>query len=413
MSVDILVYAHWAALLEPTLVGALSADTVRSREQFRFAYDEDWLSSDHAQQLDPELELYSGEQFAGDAGNFRVFLDSCPDRWGKLIMQRREAARAHAEGRKPRLLMPSDHLLGVHDFHRMGALRFKTEPEGPFLDDAEEMMAPPMARLRELEHAAQRLEEDGDLEDPEYLSWLNLLISPGSSLGGARPKASVIDKQGALWIAKFPSRLDDHDVGLWEQLVAELAASAGVVMAPSSVDQFSSEHHTFLTRRFDREGDRRLHFSSAMTQLGHDDGETAASYLEIAEFLTNHGSNTAEDLAELWRRIVFNIAVSNTDDHLRNHGFLFDRDGWRLSPAYDINPEPTGTGLHLFISDKDNRLDYELAFSVIEFFQLGEQQARQIHEQVVEAVAGWETLAQTLGIPRVQRQTIEPAFNVP
>ncbi len=413
MSIDILVYAHWATLQEPTLVGTLSADTVRGSEQFRFAYDENWLSSDHAQQLDPELELYSGEQFAGDAENFRVFLDSCPDRWGKLIMKRREAARAYAEGRKPRTLMPSDHLLGVHDLHRMGALRFKTEPEGPFLDDDEEMKAPPITRLRELEHAAKRLEEDGDLEDPDYLNWLNLLISPGSSLGGARPKASVIDEQGALWIAKFPSRLDDHDVGLWEQLVAKLADSAGVSMALSGVDQFSSEHHTFLTQRFDREGDRRLHFSSAMTQLGYDDGETAASYLEIAEFLTNYGSNTAQDLAELWRRIVFNIAVSNTDDHLRNHGFLFDKDGWYLSPAYDINPEPTGTGLHLFISDDDNRLDYELAFSVTEFFQLGEQQAREIYQQVVDAVAGWETLAQTLGIPRAQRQTMASAFNIP
>lgn len=413
MSKDILVYAHWLTLPDPTLVGTLSADTVRGHEQYRFAYDEQWLSSDHAQQLDPELELYSGEQFAGGAENFRVFLDSSPDRWGKLIMKRREAARAHAEGRKPRTLMPSDYLLGVHDLHRMGALRFKTELEGPFLDNDQDMKAPPIAQLRELEHAAQRLEEDGDLEDPDYLHWLNLLIAPGSSLGGARPKASVIDEEGDLWIAKFPSRLDDHDVGLWEQLVANLADAAGVKMAVSHVDQFSGEHHTFLTRRFDRVGDRRLHFSSAMTQLGYDDGETAASYLEIAEFLTKHGSNTAADLAELWRRIVFNIAVSNTDDHLRNHGFLLDDNGWNLSPAYDINPVPTGTGLHLFISDDDNRLDYELAFSVIEFFQLGEVQAREIHQQVVDAVAGWETVAQALGIPRVQRQTMAPAFNVP
>ena len=410
MKTEILVYADWFGHDAPILVGKLSADTVRGTEQFRFAYESEWLSSDHAQQLDPELELYGGDQFANENENFRVFLDSCPDKWGRLLMKRREAARAHAEHRKPRTLMESDYLLGVHDLHRMGALRFKTDADSAFLDD-EEMGTPPVAQLRELEFAARQVEEKRDVDDAEYRRWLNLLISPGSSLGGARPKASVIDEEGSLWIAKFPSRSDDHDVGLWEYVIAELADAAGIDMPPCRVERLAGPHHTFLTKRFDRIGDRRLHFSSAMTQLGYDDGEKSASYLELAEFLTKHGSKTAEDLAQLWRRIVFNIAVSNTDDHLRNHGFIFDETGWRLSKAYDMNPEPTGEGLNLFVSDNDNRLDFDLAMSVSEFFQLSGPGAAEILTEVRGAVAGWRATAQRLGLGRAECEAMAPAFN--
>lgn len=410
MKTEILVYADWFGHDAPILVGKLSADTVRGTEQFRFAYESEWLSSDHAQQLDPELELYGGDQFANENENFRVFLDSCPDKWGRLLMKRREAARAHAEHRKPRTLMESDYLLGVHDLHRMGALRFKTDADSAFLDD-EEMGTPPVAQLRELEFAARQVEEKRDVDDAEYRRWLNLLISPGSSLGGARPKASVIDEEGSLWIAKFPSRSDDHDVGLWEYVIAELADAAGIDMPPCRVERLAGPHHTFLTKRFDRIGDRRLHFSSAMTQLGYDDGEKSASYLELAEFLTKHGSKTAEDLAQLWRRIVFNIAVSNTDDHLRNHGFIFDETGWRLSKAYDMNPEPTGEDLHLFVSDNDNRLDFDLAMSVSEFFQLSGPGAAEILTEVRGAVAGWRATALRLGLGRAECEAMAPAFN--
>lgn len=411
MSTEILVYADWFADDAPVLVGTLTADTVRGREQFRFSYDDDWLSSENAQSLDPQLELYGGDQFANDGGNFRVFLDSCPDRWGRLLMKRREAVRANEEKRKPRTLMESDYLLGVNDLHRMGALRFKTDANGPFLDDDEDMHAPPMARLRELEFAAHQVEQKEDLDDKDYLQWLKLLISPGSSLGGARPKANVIDEEGRLWIAKFPSRNDDHNVGLWERVTADLAYNAGVLMAPVRAERLAGEHHTFLTQRFDRQGEQRLNFSSAMTQLGYDDGEQSASYLELAEFLTKHGSNTSEDLAQLWRRIVFNIAVSNTDDHLRNHGFILEESGWRLSPAYDINPEPTGAGLHLFISDKDNRLDFDLAMSVVDFFQMSDGDATLILDEVRGAVAGWLDIAKASGLSQSECEAMSPAFN--
>ncbi|QEW06309.1 type II toxin-antitoxin system HipA family toxin [Nitrincola iocasae] len=413
MSRDIYVYADWVDE-EPTLVGTLTAEQVRGKEHFSFAYALDWLQRGDAPylQVDPELHLFEGIQHKGDDYNFRVFLDSCPDRWGRVLMQRREAVLARQDGRRPKTLYESDYLLGVFDQYRMGALRFKTDRHGAFLDDDERLSAPPITSLRELEHAVCQIEQNVDLDDPEYMKWLFMLISPGSSLGGARPKASVIDEEGNLWIAKFPSQQDDHDIGAWEFLAYRLAVEAGIVMADSRIERFNSPHHTFLTKRFDRERERRMHFSSAMTQLGYYDGEDGASYLELAEFLTNHGSNTQHDLAELWRRIVFNIAVSNVDDHLRNHGFLFEGKGWKLSPAYDINPTAIANGLHLNIDDKDNSLSYELAFEVIEFFQLSQQQAEEIFVKVLASVGQWREIANQIGISRAEQDVMKFAFNI-
>ncbi|HBA58822.1 MAG TPA: toxin HipA, partial [Alteromonas macleodii] len=307
-----------------------------------------------------------------------------------------------------------DYLLGVHDSYRMGGIRFKRVGSDAFLDDNSEFAAPPMASLRELEHAAMQIEKDDNIDSDEYYRWLKMLISPGSSLGGARPKACVTDEQGHLWIAKFPNLNDTHDVGAWEMVCYELALAAGVHMFPSEIKQFSSQHHTFLTKRFDRDGEKRLHFSSAMTQLQYYDGEQSqgASYLEIAEFISNSGAQTAADLAQLWRRIVFNIAVSNTDDHLRNHGFLLTKNGWKLSPAYDLNPIVGKHGLHLNITDADNALDYQLAFDVKDFFRLSQTQATQIYDEVLMAVKQWQTVAKRLGISRAEQAMKQSAFNV-
>lgn len=411
MSAKILVYAHWEQFSEPMLIGVLRADQVRGSESFRFAYDLAWLTSEYAQQIDSDLHLYQGEQFSQSDNNFRVFLDSCPDRWGRLLMQRREAVQARQEDRRPKRLFESDYLLGVHDMYRMGGIRFKTDPDGPFLDDNEQLAAPPLTSLGELEHAVSQVETSVDLDDPEYLRWLQMLISPGSSLGGARPKACVIDKNDDLWIAKFPSRYDDYDLAAWELVTYHLAIKAGVSMAPSRIERFNSPHHTFLTKRFDRDGAQRFHFSSAMMQLGYADGETGASYLELAQFLMERGSNTKKDLVQLWRRIVFSIAVSNCDDHLRNHGFIYSSKGWRLSPAYDINPEPNATGLHLNIDELDNRLDFDLAFEVIDYFQLSLTEAKTIHKEVTEAVQQWRIVASALKIGRAEQQLMAPAFN--
>lgn len=412
MSREIFVFADWEEFNEPMFVGTLRSGVVKAKEHFSFAYDHAWLQSKYALQLDADLKLYSGEQHNNNQQNFRVFLDSCPDRWGRLLMKRREAVIARQEERKPNVLNESDYLLGVHDTHRMGALRFKLDINGDFLDNNKQLASPPMASLRELEFAASQLESARDIDDPDYLKWLNMLISPGSSLGGARPKSSVIDSDDNLWIAKFPSGHDDHDIGAWEYVVYQLAIDVGINMPECQLQQFNSPHHTFLTKRFDRTANSRLHFTSAMMQLGYDDGEEGASYLDLAKFLTQQGANTKNDLAELWRRIVFNIAVSNTDDHLRNHGFIYHKRGWVLSPAYDINPVTPAGGLHLNITEDDNSLNYELAMDVIDYFQLNKQDALQIKNKVLQSVAGWEAAATKIGLGRAEQQLMAPAFNV-
>lgn len=411
MNTEIYVFADWEEFEAPVLVGTLRSAAVKNKEHFSFSYDDEWLKRPNAQEIDPELQLFSGEQHNLDANNFRVFLDSCPDRWGRLLMKRREAIVARQEERRPRVLREVDYLLGVHDLYRQGALRFKRSLDGEFLDNDERLAAPPISSLRELEYAAQQVEASNS-DDPDYLKWLNMLMSPGSSLGGARPKASVVDESEHLWIAKFPSRYDDYDIAAWEFVVAQLAQMAEIEMAPSRIERFNNRYHTFFTRRFDRTKHSRLHFTSALTQLGYYDGDYDASYLELAQFLTENGSNTKEDLAQLWRRIVFNIAVSNTDDHLRNHGFIYHKGGWVLSPAYDINPVTPSHGLHLNITDDDNRLDYNLAMEVIDFFQLEKNEAGKIKQQVLESVSQWQSVAKRMGISRGEQQLMAPAFNV-
>ena len=412
MSTEVHVFADWEEFSEPVLVGTLRSTLIKNKEHFRFRYDNDWLQSEYAQRIDPDLNLYSGEQYGEDSKNFRVFLDSCPDRWGRLLMKRREAIIALQEKRRPRVLHEMDYLLGVQDRYRPGALRFKRSLDGEFLDHDKKLTVPPISSLKELEHAALQVEGSGDASDSEYLKWLYMLISPGSSLGGARPKASVIDKKEQLWIAKFPSRHDDYNIEAWEFVTYQLAIDAHIDMAECRIERFNSHHHTFLTKRFDRTPESRRHFTSAMTQLGCYDGEYDASYLELAQFLWDNGANTKADLAQLWRRIVFNIAVSNTDDHLRNHGFIYRRGGWVLSPAYDMNPVTPANGLHLNITDNDNRLDYNLALEVIDFFQLDYSEAEEIKSQVLESVSKWQEAATNAGISRSEQQFMASAFNV-
>lgn len=409
------VYAHWSGMENPSLMGTLRSDRLKGKEVFSFEYVDEWLQNGLAQLLDPSLQLYSGQHYLHEnQDNFGIFLDSSPDRWGRILMRRREAALARIEKREVKKLFETDYLLGVFDGHRMGALRFKLEENGPFLNDNKNLASPPWASLRELEQISLRLEDDEVIDDPEYLKWLNMLIAPGTSLGGARPKASIVDNDGGLWIAKFPSRNDQGDTGGWEIVTYELAILAGINMAPSKAQKFSSDYHTFLTKRFDRENDgRRIHFASAMTMLGYTDGQDhadGASYLDLVHFIQNNGANVSQDLEQLWRRIVFSICVTNTDDHLRNHGFLLTNEGWVLSPAYDINPVETGAGLKLNISDEDNSLDLNLAREVAEFFRLSEKRATEIIEEVMNAVARWKNIATKYGISRVEQELKAPAF---
>ncbi len=409
---NIFVHAHWDN--DPTPMGELRAEPVKGREVFSFTYDPDWLARPHIQQLDPGLQNYSGPQYPSpERANFGLFLDSSPDRWGRTLLQRHEAQQARQEQRPTRTLLESDLLLAVNDSARMGALRFALSHEGPYLNNNTKGSIPPMARLRELQQASLSLEEPTGGEDDAH--WLELLLAPGSSLGGARPKASVTDEQEHLWIAKFPSRSDSVDKGAWEAVIHGLAQRCGITVPMARAERFGSQDHTFLSKRFDRTASGgRIHYASAMTLLGHSDGDGAsngASYLELAEFLMRHGANANADLEQLWKRIVFSICVRNTDDHLRNHGFLLMANGWHLAPAFDMNPEPNGHGLSLNIDEHDNALSMELAMSVASLFRVGEAKATAtIADIQTEVVAHWRTLAKSYGLERRQMDAMASAF---
>lgn len=412
---EIFVYASWKEVGEPVLMGILRASLSRGAEIFSFEYEKAWIASGYTIGIDPDLQLYPGPQYlASNKSNFGLFLDSSPDRWGRVLMRRREAAMARTQDRKEIHLQESDYLLGVFDGHRMGGIRFKKDPNGDFLDNNKFMASPPWTSLRDLEYASTQLERDDATDDPDYMKWLTMLIVPGSSLGGARPKASVVDPQGHLWIAKFPSINDDKNIGAWEMIVNTLAENSGIRIAESRAQRFLGHNHTFLTRRFDRttQGDR-IHFASAMTMLGYTDGvdfHQGISYLEIAGFLERNGADVNNNLEELWRRIVFNICISNVDDHLRNHGFLLTPQGWVLSPAFDMNPVETGTGLKLNISETDNALDLQLALSVCEYFRLKAPRAEEIINHVRYEVSQWRHLADLYQIGRSEQESMSRAF---
>jgi serine/threonine-protein kinase HipA len=411
---QIWVYADWEHENQPFLMGILKADAVRGKEIFSFSYDINWLEKGTALLLDPGLVFYPGPQYnPDDKPNFGLFTDSSPDRWGRVLMERREAFNARKEGRRPTKLLESDYLLGVHDRYRMGGLRFKTDPDGPFLDDDASMPAPPFTSLRSLEEASLQFENADASEDPAFTQWLSLLMSPGSSLGGARPKASAVDPQGQLWIAKFPSIKDERDTGGWEAVVNDLAIRSGIHTAEGQARRFTRDYHTYLSKRFDRNGGRRIHFASAMTLLGYTDGADAASgvsYLHMAEFIMRHGAQTNADLEELWRRIVFNICISNSDDHLRNHGFLLTPKGWILSPCYDVNPVPLSTGLHLNITEFSNDLSLDLAREVASQFRVNKEKQVSIIERITIIISHWQEAAMRIGIKKTEIQSMETAF---
>ncbi|MCA6365293.1 MAG: HipA domain-containing protein [Bacteroidetes bacterium] len=394
-------------------MGTLTAIAAKGKEVFSFEYEKAWLQSGAYVMLDPDLNLYSGRYFpSGSKTNFGIFLDSCPDRWGRVLMDRRENMRAKTEGRTARRLTESDYLLGVFDAYRVGGIRFKEDVDGEFVNNDKDFTTPPWTALRELQAASKYIEEN-DEADYHGEMLLNMLMNPGSSLGGARPKASVIDPQKHLWIAKFPSSGDYMNVGGWECVVNQLAQKAGIRVAEGVALKLNNRHHTYVSKRFDRENGRRRHFASALTMLGYQDGaghESGVSYLEIAEFLMRYGAQTNADLEELWRRILFSVCVKNTDDHLRNHGFLLQPDGWRLSPAYDMNPNPWGEGLSLNISEQDNSLSTDLVMSVAEYFRVKSARAHKIAGEVKKAVAGWRKEAKALNILAAEQEKISVAF---
>ncbi|GEP91095.1 serine/threonine-protein kinase HipA [Chitinophaga terrae (ex Kim and Jung 2007)] len=410
---DIFVYADWKGMPEATLMGVLSAHFAMGKKAFSFEYDKTWLRTKQQQLLDPDIQFFPGAQFPNKKENFGLFLDSMPDTWGRTLMKRRAAQQAKERNEKAPVLYDIDYLLGVYDESRMGALRFKTDPRGMFLDNNGEKATPPWSSIRELQHAADSLEKDEDNNDAK--TWLAILMAPGSSLGGARPKANITDETKELWIAKFPSKNDTLDKGAWEFLAYKLAIEAGVNMAPSKIEKIAGRYHTFFTKRFDREKGQRIHFASAMTMTGNNEDtirDNPASYLDIADFIQTYGTNVEGNLRQLWRRIVFNIAISNTDDHLRNHGFILTDEGWILSPAYDLNPSIDKDALSLNIDMENNSLDFDLARSVGEFFRLDRKEMDTIFQDVVNSVSRWEKVADNLGISRNEKELMRGAFKV-
>lgn len=421
MTIIIAVYADWEGLSAPLRLGVLRVQRNAGRDIFEFEFDAAALAHRATVnlRLDPRLGLFEGRQHPPQGNEtFGVFADASPDRWGRMLMQRRlEREKRAGQAPKNARLHESDYLLGVHDAFRIGALRFRIDDTGDFLDNRHDIAAPPFVQLRELEAASLALERDADNTAAAGDDWLRMLIAPGGSLGGARPKASVVDPNGHLWIAKFPSVRDPHDVGAWELVMHTLARSCGLRVSDSLARRFANPHHTFLVQRFDRTtAGRRLHFASAMTLCGRQDGDdasTGASYLEIAGVLIDHGAQTGADLRELWSRIVFNVLVSNTDDHLRNHGFiLVPGKGWRLSAAYDMNPVPESHGLKLNISEADNALDLDLVRSVAPYFRVDANTANAIIERYQAVVKQWPKLAARLGIPIREQERMAAAFGI-
>jgi len=409
----IYVYSDWSNH-KPGLMGKLYANDIRGKELFSFEYEKEWIRSIGSSCVfDPDLFLLEGRQYP-PAGKplFGVFTDSCPDRWGRLLMNRKEAILAKREGRKPQTLKESDYLLGVSDETRMGALRFSLAEDGPFLSADENLPVPPWTTLRILESASLAFENN---ENGQEEKWLNQLLAPGSSLGGARPKASVRAADGSLWIAKFPSRHDEWNSGTWEIVVHDLAVKCGLDAPDAKMETFSDNGGTFIVKRFDRSGDRRIHFSSAMTLLGKTDGDDAegASYLDLASFIKSNGASPKQDLSELWKRIVFSMAVSNTDDHLRNHGFLLTGRGWTLSPMYDVNPSIYGDALSLNVNNVDNAIRFDLALETAEYYGINMHDAKNVVADIKKTVKeNWREFAANYALSRNAIERMEPAFKM-
>jgi serine/threonine-protein kinase HipA len=391
-------------------VGKLWFHLRGTRESASFEYDEKWLKHPEKFALEPALHLTEGSFHTGEGMNvFGAIGDSAPDRWGRVLMRRAEIARTKNANTTSTTLSEMDYLLGVNDEARQGALRFSVEPQDTvYLKPKDKGAIPPLIYLPKLLSATEHF-----IEDDESVEDLKLLLLPGSSLGGARPKASVRDQDGSLAIAKFPRKDDEFNVVLWEAVALSLAKIAKIKV-PSWRLETILEKPILIIKRFDRDHGQRIPFLSAMSMLGARDNEQH-SYIEMAYALAQQGAAPEEDMAELWRRIVFTVMISNTDDHLRNHGFVYERNkGWRLSPAYDMNPTPIEIKAHVLttaINFDDTSASLETAIAVIKDFRLSKNKAQEIIKEVALAVKQWRQVASMLGISMRECDRMSSAFN--
>lgn len=396
------VFADFDWLKEPRLVGELSYESLRGSDSYGFCYSNEWLKDYGSLFLGDDLNNYPGQQYtAPNKDIFGCFSDALPDRWGRTLINRREQILAKDEKRPVRRLSSFDYLIGIEDFSRMGGFRFKESMDGDYINASETLRIPPLTDIRELIAASSEIEKSEEEDQLPEMRWIAQLVQPGSSLGGARPKASVLDENKNLCIAKFPSRKDDYDAGLWEHFSHLLAKKAGINAAETRVISTNDKYHTLLSRRFDRREDgKRIHFASAMTLLGLNDGanaNTGNGYLDIVDFIIQNCTNVEDNLKELYRRVAFNICIGNTDDHFRNHGFLLTVKGWSLSPAYDMNPT-VNEYQSLLISTDSNKADLSILLDGCEDYMLNRKTAENIVLEVVEAVKKWRELVARLDI---------------
>lgn len=408
------VYADFDWLDAPQLIGELSCDSVRGSETYGFSYDKEWLAKYGDVFLSEDLQNFPGIQYSRPERDiFACFSDALPDRWGRTLLNRREQISAAEEKRPVRRLTSFDYLMGIDDASRMGGFRFAETPGGKFINCEASLRVPPLASVRELMHAAHEIEASEEKHLLPSKKWLAQLLHPGTSLGGARPKASVIDEDGRLTVAKFPSRKDDYDVGLWEHFCHVMGRKAGLNVAKTSTIP-GEDYHILLSKRFDRnDSGKRIHFASALTLLGLTDGDNASTgygYPDIVDFIIQNGSNVEQNLEELYRRVAFYIIVGNSDDHFRNHGFLLTRKGWELSPAYDINPT-LADNQSLLINRSTSESDLSILLESAGDYMLSTEKAKTIIDEVKSVMKSWRSEARRIGLPQRDIDMFAPCFD--
>lgn len=412
----LLAFADFDWLDKPELVGELCYEKLRGSESYAFRFDDNWLKFHAGIKLSEDINNYPGLQYTQPGNDiFGCFSDALPDRWGRTLLKRREQIQASEEKRAVRNLSSFDYLMGIDDFSRMGGFRLKRELDGDFINVSPSLKIPPLTELRQLVLASQEVEKSEENDVLPEKKWIVQLIQPGTSLGGARPKAGVLDDSGNLCIAKFPSRKDDYDTGLWEHFSHLLARKAGINAAQTKVLGGLGKYHTLLSKRFDRTDEgKRIHFASSMSLIGLRDGDNAQGgygYLNIVDFILQSCCDVEKNLQELYRRVAFNICIGNSDDHFRNHGFLLTPRGWTLSPAYDMNPT-LNEYQSLLINESSNKADIRTLLESCESYMIKKEVAENIIRQVQAAVAGWENLAVLLQIPAREVMMFKDRFKL-
>ncbi len=408
------VYADFDWFNDIELIGELGYESLRGSDSYSFKFADSWIKKYNAIQLSNDLNNYPGIQYTQPNKDiFGCFADALPDRWGRTLLLRREQILAQEDNRPIKRLSSFDFLVGIDDFSRVGAFRFKETLDGEFINTTNSLRIPPLTDLRELIAASREIEKSENANNLPEKKWITQLVQPGSSLGGARPKANVVDTDKNVYVAKFPSLKDDYDAGLWEHFCHLLAKNAGINTADTKVLAVNEKHHTLLSKRFDRTAEgKRIHFASAMTLLGLNDGDNATTghgYLDIVDFILSSCTDVDANLCELFRRVAFNICIGNTDDHFRNHGFLLTAKGWTLSPAYDMNPT-LNSHQSLLINSKTNVSDLSVLVNSCDEYMLTAQLAKNIINEVVDAIKDWRIIANKIGISKREISLFENVF---